>query len=194
VKIIPLFGNPKTYACRSYLVLGEWNRLGDVNTLIDTGSDGSIIEEIEKASTGVGKNPVDQVILTHNHFDHAGGITAIKKRFHPRVFAFSEREGVDELVGDGRQLQIADSVCEVIHTPGHSNDSICLYCRREKVLFSGDTAVRVYGRNGTYTPEFALALKRLATLDVVSIYGGHDNPVLSGGADLLRKSLENVKR
>lgn len=72
MKVFQLAQNPEKYSCRSYLILGTWSTLDDVNTVIDPGIDGSIIDQIEKIYTGVGKKPVDLVVLTHNHFDHAG--------------------------------------------------------------------------------------------------------------------------
>jgi glyoxylase-like metal-dependent hydrolase (beta-lactamase superfamily II) len=68
LKIIPLKPNPKTYTCLSYLVLGEWNRLEDVNTLVDVGVDGYILDQIGAINTGVGKTHIEQVVLTHNHY------------------------------------------------------------------------------------------------------------------------------
>ena len=74
MKVISLKRHPKAYSCNAYLVLGSWNRLEDMNTLVDVGIDGFVIDEIERISTGCGKKPVEQVVLTHGHFDHAGGL------------------------------------------------------------------------------------------------------------------------
>jgi glyoxylase-like metal-dependent hydrolase (beta-lactamase superfamily II) len=58
------------------------------------------------------------------------------------VFAFSPNtDGVDCLVRDGDTVKMGDAYFEVIHTPGHSSDSICLYNRPAGVLFAGDTPV-----------------------------------------------------
>ena len=43
MKIIPLKKNDKIYSCNSYLILGDWNRVEDVNTLIDPGIDGFVL-------------------------------------------------------------------------------------------------------------------------------------------------------
>jgi glyoxylase-like metal-dependent hydrolase (beta-lactamase superfamily II) len=192
MKVIPLYGNRKVYSCRSYLVLGDWNRIEDRNTLIDTGSDGSIIHEIEKLSTGVGKRPVDQIILTHNHFDHVGGITALKERYKARVYAFAERNGVDEQLSDGRWIRIGDRYCQVIQAHGHSHDSICLYSPEQKLLFSGDTPIRIMTREGSYTNDFVRALEKIARLDIEIVYSGHDDPLEQGAGSVIRRSLENV--
>lgn len=79
MKVMQLTKNRDIYTCNSYLLLGDWTRRDDVNTLIDPGTDGSVIEQIERPSTGCGKKGVVQVILTHEHFDHASGAAEIKK-------------------------------------------------------------------------------------------------------------------
>jgi len=48
MRVIELERSPGVYTCRSYLLLGEWNQLGDVNTLIDPGTDGFVLDQIEK--------------------------------------------------------------------------------------------------------------------------------------------------
>ena len=194
MKVIPLYGKMKTYSCRSYLVLGDWNRIEDRNTLVDTGTDGSIVEEIELISTGIGKNPVEQIMLTHSHFDHTGGIAALKKRFKSRVYAFHENDDVDELVRNGQYIKMGDRFFEVIHTPGHSHDSICLYCSEQKVLFSGDTMVRIMSPGGSYTPEFVAALEKLASLDIEVIYGGHDEPMTDHIRETILATVSNVRK
>ena len=56
--------------------------------------------------------------------------------------AFIDGPGVDELLPDGRFVKAGDDFLEVIHTPGHSSDSICLYAPAAKALFSGDTQLK----------------------------------------------------
>ena len=143
MRVIRLPHNLNIYTCNSYLLLGDWNVLGDVNTLIDPGTDGSVINEIETLSTGCGKVPVEQIILTHNHFDHAAGVEVFKRRYGARVYAWCEGKDVDGLLHDDQIIKVGDDQLQVIHTPGHSSDSICLYNRTQRILFSGDTQLRV---------------------------------------------------
>lgn len=193
MKIIPLRHSDTTYSCNSYLILGDWNRIGDVNTIIDPGTDNFVIEEIEHLATGFGKIPVAQVILTHNHFDHAGAVKAIKARYNARVLAFSEGAGVDELLSDGQFIKAGDEILEVLHTPGHSSDSICLYAPSEKALFSGDTQVRVRWPGDVYPPEYIEALFKLACRDIQKIYSGHDEPITNDCQEILLHTLRNIQ-
>jgi glyoxylase-like metal-dependent hydrolase (beta-lactamase superfamily II) len=192
MKVVPLKSNPKAYSCMAYLVLGSWNRLEDVNTLVDVGIDGSIIDEIERIPTGCGKKPVEQVVLTHSHFDHVSGLTAIVEKYHPKVYAFTKIQGVDDLVDDGDMLRMGDRCFDVLHTPGHSNDSICLHCSRDGVLFSGDTPLRVHTPNGAFISEYVSALERMARLHVEMIYSGHDRPVTAKAGRMIGNTLANV--
>jgi len=195
VKILNLTITDKIYTSNVYLVTGTRNSIDDVNTLVDVGRDPSVIGRISRASTGVGKKRVAQVVLTHSHYDHASLLPDIRKLFTPTVCAFSRSlAGVDRLLADGDMLKIGDRVFEVIHTPGHSTDSICLYCNKEKVLFVGDSPVVGLRANGSYGEDFGDTLERLHAKDVRSIYFGHGDPVLEDGNKLIQASLLNVRK
>lgn len=194
MKILNLTNDSKIYTCNVYLVTGTWNSVEDVNTLIDVGRDTSVIKKINNASTGVGKCRVEQVILTHNHYDHAGILPQIREAFSPALYAFSQSlEGVDHLLSDWETLKFGDRTFEVIHTPGHSNDSICLYCEEDGVLFTGDTPVIIQSNAGTHETAFVHALEKLCRRDIRSIYPGHGDPVLNNANTLIRNSLKNVR-
>ncbi|MFA7404046.1 MAG: MBL fold metallo-hydrolase [Pelobacteraceae bacterium] len=190
MRVKSIFKSPDIYTCNSYLILGEWNRLEDINTLIDPGTDGSIIDQIDKIPTGCGKRPVEQIILTHNHFDHAGGVPLLKKRYGSRVLAFCDGPNIDELINDGQCLRVADGYLDVIHTPEHSSDSICLFHGESGSLISGDTSIRRRNTADVPSPETLLTLKKLAELDIRIAYTGHNGAVFGGLNELVRESLQ----
>jgi glyoxylase-like metal-dependent hydrolase (beta-lactamase superfamily II) len=192
MKVIPL-KNDRLYSCYAYLLLGNWNRLEDVNTLVDVGANGFVLEMIEPINTGVGKTPVEQVILTHGHFDHAGGLPAVKARYNPRIFAYTHNNGGSEKLKDGQALRAGDRELEVMHMPVHSQDSICLYCGSEGVLFSGDTPLRIMTPGGTYPASFLMALEILVKLKINRIYSGHDG-LIQNAASMLKATFNNVQR
>jgi glyoxylase-like metal-dependent hydrolase (beta-lactamase superfamily II) len=193
MKVKLLNKKDRIYSSNAYLVLGDWNRLEDINTLIDTGTDESILNEIENSCAGVGKKKVERLILTHNHFDHIGNLSAVKKIYQPRVYAFHEDDYVDEVLKDGQLIRIGNREVEVIHVPMHSSDSICLYCREEGLLFSGDTPLRIMSVGGTYPKEFVRIIERLNKLDIRMIYSGHDVPTKKGIKGMLENTMKNVK-
>lgn len=193
MKIENLTFNSSVYTCNAYLVTGDFNSMDDVNTLIDTGRDAKIIDRIWKASTGVGKKRVEQVIFTHNHYDHAGLIKEIKESFNSKFYAFSNSlEGIDVVLKGGERLKIGDRFFDIIYTPGHSSDSICLYNREENVLFSGDTNLIIYSNDGTYEKKFVEILGKLADMNIKKIYPGHGNPIIKDCNEIINMSFKNV--
>lgn len=195
MKVINLSSKSKTYTANVYLLTGDWNRIQDVNTLVDVGRDQIVIDEIYQASTGVGKAKVEKVILTHNHYDHASLLPEIKKHFKPHVYAFSTSlEGVDTYVKGGERIKVADNTGEIIYTPGHSSDSICLYCEEDKTLFAGDTPLIINSPECNYEPGFIKALEYICTKDVQTIYFGHGRPLTRDCNQRLQVSLQNVHK
>lgn len=194
MRVFLLKGTDNLYSCNSYLILGKWNKIDDVNSLVDVGTDGSIAMAIDRMSTGFGKRPIEQVFLTHSHFDHIGGLSVIREKFQPVVYCMTKVEGVDVILKDRQMVKLGDRFFEIIHTPGHSNDSICLYCEEEKVLFSGDTPIKILTPGGSYSYQFLSSLERIARRQIEVIYPGHDNPIRHNVRSLLLMTLRNVKQ
>lgn len=165
-----------------------------MNTLIDVGRDPKIFDILPNESTGVGKRAVEQVIITHNHYDHTGMLNAVIDRYHPRVCAFSPNlAGVEIHLRDEDEIRVGDRNFEVIHIPGHSSDSICLYCKEDGALFAGDTPVIIRFAGETYTAAFLKALERICRKNVMSIYFGHGSPKTEGCNQALAESLLRVR-
>jgi len=190
MKIIRLHTNPDKYSSNSYLVMGTYNTIEDVNAIIDTGYDDYIYKHINKIYTGVGKKAVDKIVITHNHFDHNGGIIQLKERYQAKTYAFLTGNHIDHLLEDGEEIKLADCFFQVVHTPGHSQDSICLYCKKEGILFSGDTTIRVYAKDSSYSTEYIKSIEKLIHLKVTAIYPGHGEPYLDNPQKILRDSYE----
>lgn len=194
MKVITLKKLSQVYTGNAYLVLGEWNRISDINSLVDVGTDETIVDELRGIYTGVGKRPVECVVLTHGHFDHIGGLHAVKAEYGPKVYAHGELEGIDARLRDGQTIRLGDRDFRVIHTPGHSHDSICLYCEQERVLFSGDTQLEVRTPGGTYSSEYVNVLQYIAGLEIDVIYPGHGRPVTVSVRDVINATLDNISR
>jgi hydroxyacylglutathione hydrolase len=195
MRVIDVRGRNNIYSSNVYLVTGDWKKLEDLNTLIDVGGDPSILDTIDRTSTGVGKNKIDQVILTHSHSDHTSNLPLIRERYRPKVFAYSPFiEGVDHLLSNGDLIRIGDRMFEVLHTPGHSSDSVSLFNDDEGVLFVGDTPVVIRTAGGSYEANFITALKALCRRRVHTIYFGHGEPITKNAHAVLLASLKNVHR
>ncbi len=189
MRVVMLASSGRMYTSQVYLVLGDANRLEDVNTLVDVGQDPAILASIERAPTGVGKWPVEQVVLTHSHSDHCALLPEVRAAFRPRVWAFSPNvPGADGQLLDGDTIYMGDAAFEVIHTPGHSSDSICLYNQSEGVLFAGDSPLVITSPGGSYEAGFRAALEKLCARDIRRIYFGHGPPLTEQCNHRLRES------
>jgi glyoxylase-like metal-dependent hydrolase (beta-lactamase superfamily II) len=195
MKVMNLSAKSKIYTSNVYLLTGDWKAIKDINTLIDVGRDPRVIDEIYQASTGVGKAKVERVILTHNHYDHTSILPQIKSLFKPQVFAYSSSlEGVDNFVKGGERINIADRTGEVIHTPGHSNDSICLYFEEEGILFAGDTPLIIHSPGNNYEPGYIKSLEYICRKNINTIYFGHGSPLIHHCNEVLQETLRNVRK
>ena len=152
--------------------------------------DPAILASIERAPTGVGKWAVEQVVLTHSHSDHCALLAArFGRRFTPGCWLF-RRASSASMAGCamGTAIRMGDRLFEVIHTPGHSSDSICLYNEAEGVLFAGDSPLLITSSEGNYEAGFRAALEKLCARDVRRIYFGHGPPLTERCNERLRES------
>jgi glyoxylase-like metal-dependent hydrolase (beta-lactamase superfamily II) len=184
-------------------------------SLIDCGYVGSRAR-IARAIARHGRtiSELARVVCTHGHPDHAGsarelGLEGVSILIHPadaaalkiswpeafrnpsrgRVFAAMTPEPPETVpIEDGQVLPILGGL-QVIHTPGHTPGSVCLYGARDQVLFVGDTLQRRFGRvsfaSALYSDDASTArraVQRLASLDVKTIVFSHF-PVLDTGAN-----------
>ena len=189
MRIVTLENSGRIYTSQVYLVLGDASRLEDVNTLVDVGQDPAIVESIAQAPTGLGKWPVEQVVLTHSPSDHCALLPRIREMFRPKVFAFSPGiGGVDCLLRDRDRIRMGDRDFEVIHTPCHSSDSICLYNEAEGVLFAGDSPLLITSPEETHEAGFLAALDKLCARDIRRIYFGHGAPLTEDASERLLES------
>ncbi len=186
------------YCCNIYWVAGDPGNPRDANTLVDVGSShpgtlDAVLAGIADLPKGIGRRPVEQVVLTHAHYDHAGALAAVVERFHPVVHAFQAGPGVSHPIVDGQWLRVGSLDVRVLHTPGHSDDSICLFCPETRALFSGDTLYRISEGGGAYPACYARSLERLQALRPAVIYPGHGEPIARDAEAFIASALAGVK-
>jgi hydroxyacylglutathione hydrolase len=81
---------------------------------------------------------VKYVIATHGHFDHVETLAELAGKLGAQTVAHESSElPTDIRVRGGDELKIGGTSIKVIHTPGHTRDSICLF--DGKNVFTGDT-------------------------------------------------------
>ncbi|HZC88467.1 MAG TPA: MBL fold metallo-hydrolase [Nitrososphaera sp.] len=119
------------------------------------------------------------IINTHTHFDHVLGNDQVATITGAKVIQHENSDlEKDIAIKDGDTIQLGNIKIKVMHTPGHSKDSMCLVL--DDVIFTGDTLfVGNCGRTdlpGSDPVEMYDSLfNRLAKLDDnLTIYPGHD--------------------
>jgi glyoxylase-like metal-dependent hydrolase (beta-lactamase superfamily II) len=117
----------------------------------------------------VGDREVLAVICTHGHADHMAAALEVAEgdeapvALHPRDQLWwrdaHPEENADIEMADGGVFEVADVQLEVIHAPGHTPGSVCLYCEDLGAVFTGHTltADGPAPHDGEY-PDFASQL------------------------------------
>ena len=81
---------------------------------------------------------VKYIINTHHHFDHTIGNDAMAKSTGSKIIQHNASALKNDIrISDGDKIKFGNSELTVVHTPGHSKDSICLV--GDSKVFSGDT-------------------------------------------------------
>lgn len=88
------------------------------------------------------------IILTHHHYDHTGAVDRIKNETGCPVYLHREDcdmygNQVDVYMEDGDIIDLDGVQLEIIHTPGHTRGSVCIFDGRDRVCFTGDTIFNV---------------------------------------------------
>jgi glyoxylase-like metal-dependent hydrolase (beta-lactamase superfamily II) len=139
--------------------------LGDETTreaiVVDPG-DGADLDRLRGVLERHGLT-VKMIVITHAHIDHIGGAAKLKRMTGAPVYMNAsdhplyqhldvqagwlsmpapERTEIDAEARDGDTLRLGDANLHFIHTPGHTQGSVCLYCPAERLLLAGDTLFR----------------------------------------------------
>jgi hydroxyacylglutathione hydrolase len=192
--------------------------------VIDPGDDVSAILEII-ARHGL---KVRAILITHAHIDHVGGLKKMREATGAPVLmhqadlalyqamelqaqflgvATPEIAEIDEFLREGKSIQWGNYELRVLHTPGHSEGSVCLYLPRETnvlvdaisprvpasvhepgLLFAGDTLFEgSIGRTDLWGGSMkeilrSLKTKVMALPDETIVFPGH-GPVTTIGAE-----------
>ncbi|MBN1533411.1 MAG: MBL fold metallo-hydrolase [Spirochaetes bacterium] len=180
--------------------------LGDI--LIDTGTS----RAGKNLMAALENRRIAAIVNTHHHEDHVGNNRALQERYgipvfaHPLALPLLADPRLNRLrpyqrvvwawpepsrgtpVGD--RIDTEGFSLEVIASPGHCDDHICLYERRRRWLFTGDLFCGTsfsYLRSDENYSVILETLKRLSALDIDTIFCSLKGAVANGGEALRRK-------
>lgn len=134
--------------------------IGDESTreaiVIDPGDDiAGVLAIVQKH-----KLAVKQIVVTHAHIDHVGGATKLRQATGAPILlnqndyallkmlpvqaawigvATPEAVTIDQPLADADTVRAGQLSATVMHTPGHTEGSVCLYFPAERKLIAGDT-------------------------------------------------------
>ena len=191
-------------------------RTDETVCLIDPGHEAFLPQLFQSmARDGVQADEVKSVLLTHGHPDHMEGALTLRKQgarigIHKEEEAYIKEMGpymarmlgiempevrFDFFLQEG-ELLIGGERFQVIHTPGHSPGSICLFWEEQKILFSGDL-IFPQGVGRTDFPGgdgnlLKQSIRRCRTLGAAMLMPGHGEPICD--AEAVEKNFDIIER
>lgn len=148
------------------------------------------------------------ILLTHGHFDHIFGSESLKNLYPDAKLCIHKNDEIclnnrsynligddyagylprlsaDILLNDGDEIAFAGIRLKVLHTPGHSEGSVCFIDADNKIIFSGDTLFCLtVGRTDFITGSFEKMMESVKKLslfdDEYTVYPGHNRSTTIG--------------
>ena len=195
--------------CNTYVIRGN------SSIIIDPGSTQflpALIQDLHK--DGIEPKDIDVITNTHLHGDHywadedfkeLSGAKILCHQFHKKFYDITAIKTtklfgleVAEFNQDGyldNKLNTGDMEFELIHSPGHSPDSICFYDKQEGILICGDV---IFNKNtgrvdlpGGSADELKQSIDKLSHLEIEYLLPGHMDIIT--GAKKVKNNFEFIK-
>ncbi len=174
---------------------------GTHRILLDTGQGVPAYGPVlARALEHAGCTGLQEIVLTHGHVDHIGGVRTVIEQVGPlRVSKLPDPD--DFATGlllsplhDGDVVQTEGATLRAVFTPGHARDHLCFWLEEERALFSGDN---VLGIGTTVIPtqggdllDYMTSLVKLLAGAPRRIYPAH-GPCIEDGVSKLREYIEH---
>ncbi|KAF4981117.1 hypothetical protein FZEAL_3024 [Fusarium zealandicum] len=177
IQSIPMWvGSHNNYA---YLVVDDKSK----DAVIIDPANPPEVTPVLKHAIQAGEINLTAIVNTHHHWDHAGGNKKLLEQLGtPKldIIGGKECDGVTKTPGHGETFKLGDITIKGVHTPCHTQDSICFFMEdgKDKAVFTGDTLfIGGCGRffEGSAAEMHEALNKRLAVLpDDTVVYPGHE--------------------
>ncbi len=179
-------------SCNTYLITGE------KNTIIDPGARESKNHlQSHLAELNLTFEDIDDVIYTHCHYDHTGaGEFFTEAEFYGHYLCKYKLQYQDEIVVHALKFNVdlptkvpnhtfthldhyknGEFDFTIFHTPGHTDDGICLYEPTQKVMFTGDTVfeqgIPALITDSGSAGSLLYSIEMLSNCDVEVMLAGH---------------------
>ena len=188
----------------------------DNEILIDSGT-GQFFSDMKKKIEELGDpKTIRTIVNTHCHFDHTGGDQKFRNWVKAEIAihesdkrSLENGDNLADMFNESARIITVDRslrgkdilrtknfAFEVIHTPGHTPGSICLYDRSKKILISGDTLFSDgIGRTdfpGGSRDDMMKSLEKLSKLDINYLFPGHGQSKVGGTNFLIKQILSGM--
>lgn len=197
--------------CNTYVIKDK------TSIIIDPGLTQFLPELIQDLyKEGIDPKEIDIIANTHLHGDHCWSNEAFRKisgakiLLHPsqknswneaviqtsRFFGVPAVEFTQDELLEGDKLNTGEMEFELIPSPGHSPDSICFYCKKEKILICGDV---LFNQNtgrvdlpGGSAEALKQSIERLSQLEIEYLLPGHMDIIV--GEEKVKRNFEFIKK
>lgn len=197
----------------TYIILDEDKKEA---AIIDPGGEANKIKDMIVSLDA----QIKYIIITHCHYDHIGALYELKQYTNAKIlisrigseglndpninlsrFLGKDLQNIeaDSRVDDGDLIHIGELEFQILDTPGHTKGGICLYCEREKLVFSGDTMFAgTWGRTDLPTGNIleimnSINNKLLILPDDTVVYPGHGRPTTVGDEKVIYNELKETE-
>ena len=165
-------------------------------TLIDAGVGAPA--HVEAIAQALGGRPLQRVLVTHGHPDHASGVPALRARW-PAIEAckwiWPRTSRAGPVLPMASRSRAGDAMLTVVHTPGHALDHVCFWNAETRSLYAGDmvvlgSTVMIPAARGGGLRAYLQSLERIAALAPARIFPGH-GPVIDDPLSLIAEYIEH---
>jgi glyoxylase-like metal-dependent hydrolase (beta-lactamase superfamily II) len=173
---------------------------GKERILIDTGEGHPKYPAVlERALKKAGGQSIQEILLTHGHPDHMGGVASILEQYGTLRVSKLPVESIDDPYGlnlapiaAGSILRTEGATLRAVHAPGHAEDHLCFMLEEEGALFSGDNILGVgttmIPSDGGNLVSYMDSLERLLALRPSVIYPAH-GPLIPDAQATIREYI-----